>query len=213
MNTFIEQHEEEQIDETGTWLSIGDLMAGLLMVFALFLIVTLAQLYKYQEQSKSNRIVIIEEIQKGLDKAGIQSKVDLQTGSLSLTEGLNFGDNSSSINAPSKLFLKKLIPIYSQAIFLNESTSKEVLHLVIEGNADIGEGEGRALSLSLNRAEAVTSYIEQMIFPYKGQFMDKILPAARGNLDAEPKRPAYKNREVVFRFEFKSRDLTELMGK
>ncbi|MEZ8990199.1 OmpA family protein [Vibrio breoganii] len=211
MDTFLEQ-SEEQIDETGTWLSIGDLMAGLLMVFALFLIVTLAQLYEYQERSKSNRIVIIEEIQKGLDKAGIKSKVDLQTGSLALTEGLNFAKNSSQMNDPSKLFLKKLIPIYSQAIFLNEGTSEEVLHLVIEGHADAGEGKGRAMSLSLDRAEAVTSYVEEMIFPYKGQFIDKILPAARGNLDAEPKLSAYKNRKVVFRFEFKSRDLTELMG-
>ena len=137
MDTFLEQ-SEEQIDETGTWLSIGDLMAGLLMVFALFLIVTLARLYEYQEQSKSNRIVIIEEIQKGLDEAGIKSKVDLQTGSLALTEGLNFAENSSAINDASRLFLKKLIPIYSQAIFLNDGTSEEVLHLVIEGHADTG---------------------------------------------------------------------------
>ncbi|GAM73607.1 putative periplasmic protein [Vibrio ishigakensis] len=110
-------YSEEQIDETGTWLSISDLMAGLLMVFALLLIATLAQLYKYQEQSESNRVVIIEEIQRGLEKAGIESEVDLETGSLSLTEGLNFSSNSSALDSSAQEFLNKLIPIYSQAIF------------------------------------------------------------------------------------------------
>ena len=69
------------------------------------------------------------------------------------------------------------------------------------------------MSLSLSRAEVVTTYIEDMYFPYKGRFIDKVLPAARGNLDADPKLSSYKNRKVVFRFEFKSRDLTEMMGK
>lgn len=206
-------YSEEQIDETGTWLSISDLMAGLLMVFALLLIATLAQLYKYQEQSESNRVVIIEEIQRGLEKAGIESEVDLETGSLSLTEGLNFSSNSSALDSSAQEFLNKLIPIYSQAIFLNDETSEEVLHLVIEGHAAQGEGRGRAMSLSLNRAESVTSHIEQMIFAYKGRFIEKILPAARGNLDADSSLPVAQNRKVVFRFEFKSHDLTELVGK
>ncbi|GEM77846.1 OmpA family protein [Vibrio superstes] len=204
---------EELIDETGTWLSISDLMAGLLMVFALLLIATLAQLFQYQEQSKSNRVVIIEEIQKGLEKAGIESKVDLETGSLSLIEGLSFSNNRSSLDKSSRQFLNKLIPIYSQAIFLNEKTSEEVLHLVIEGHSAQGEGQGRAMSLSLSRAEAVTSHIEQMIFAYKGRFIEKILPAARGNLDADTNLSVVQNRKVVFRFEFKSHDLTELVGK
>ncbi|WP_298444472.1 OmpA family protein [uncultured Ferrimonas sp.] len=212
MEPTVEQ-ADEHIDETGSWLSIGDLMAGLLMVFALLLVVTMAELYEYQEQSESNRIVIIEEIQKGLIKAGIESKVDLETGSLSLSEGLNFKHDGAMLSPAAKSFLDKLIPIYSQAIFLNDETSVEVLHLVIEGHAAKNEGKRKAMSLSLNRAEAVTTYIERMIFPYKGRFLDKALPAARGKLDADDQLPAQGNRKVVFRFEFKSHDLTELRGQ
>ncbi|WP_394151542.1 OmpA family protein [Vibrio maritimus] len=204
---------EESIDETGSWLSISDLMAALLMVFALLLVVTMAELFEYQEQSESNRIVIIEEIQKGLDKAGIKSKVDIETGALSLSEGLSFSHNGYTLSNSAEQFLDKLIPIYSQAIFLNEHTSQEVLHLVIEGHAAQGEGARSAMSLSLNRAESVTRYIEEMIFPYKGRFVGKILPAARGNLDMDRSAERAENRKVVFRFEFKSHDLSELRNK
>jgi outer membrane protein OmpA-like peptidoglycan-associated protein len=202
--------DEQQIDETGTWLSISDLMAGLLMVFALLLIVTLAQLFEFQEKSKSNRIIIVEEIQKGLERVGIQSQIDVQ-GTLSLVEGLHFEQDSAEINSEGRAFLKKLIPVYSQAIFTNAETAKEVNYLIIEGHSDKGEGGKHAMSLSIRRAEAVSNYIESTPFHYKGRFIEKILPAGRGSHDASSELMPKENRKVIFRFEFKSHDLTELL--
>ncbi|MEZ9141679.1 MULTISPECIES: chemotaxis protein MotB [unclassified Shewanella] len=212
--------EEQQIDETGTWLSISDLMAGLLMVFALLLIVTLAQLFEFQEQSKSNRIIIIEEIQKGLEEVGIESQIDSK-GTLSLVEGLQFDANSAHIDEKGQDFLSKLIPIYSRVIFQERNNidkdtsdiSEEVNYLVIEGHADLLEGKNNGMSLSLRRAEAVTNWLETSIFPYKGDLLNKVLPAGRGSLEANPNLPANDNRKVIFRFEFKSHDITELMKK
>jgi outer membrane protein OmpA-like peptidoglycan-associated protein len=208
---------DQQIDETGNWLSISDLMAGLLMVFALLLIVTLAQLFEFQEQSKSNRIIIVEEIQKGLDRVGIQSTIDTQ-GTLSLVEGLYFESGSAEINSEGREFLKKLIPVYSQAIFTNAETAEEVNYLIIEGHSDKAEGHSdkpkkdkHAMSLSIRRAEAVSNYIGSSPFHYKGKFIEKILPAGRGSHDASSELNPKENRKVIFRFEFKSHDLTELI--
>ncbi|MEZ8946201.1 hypothetical protein AB4510_02010 [Vibrio sp. 10N.222.54.B12] len=203
--------ESEEVDQTGTWLSISDLMAGILMVFTLLLIATLAQLLDYEEQSRNNRVIIIEGLQEGLEKAGIESRIDPLTGSLSLTEGLEFDAGQYSLKPKGKEFLDKLIPIYSQVIFQSQEISDEVLHLVIEGHADKSEVKGRGLSLSVRRSEAVINHLDSMIFHYKGQFLNKILPAGRGNLDADLSLDPAENRKVVFRFEFQSHDLKELI--
>lgn len=209
----IQNHQNDQkFDETGTWLSISDLMAGLLMVFALLLIVALAQLFEFQEQSKSNRIIIIEQLQKGLEAVGIESHIDSK-GTLSLVEGLQFEHGSAEINANGQEFLKKLIPVYSQAIFQNVDTAEEVNYLIIEGHADKNEAEKHSMSLSIRRAESVTNLLQTMPFHYKAKFLNKILPAGRGDHDANTNLTSDKNRKVLFRFEFKSHDLTELLEK
>ncbi|MGF1692362.1 OmpA family protein [Photobacterium kagoshimensis] len=207
------QPAQDELDQTGTWLSISDMMAGILMVFILLLITTLAQLLDYEEQSKNNRVIIIEGLQEGLYKADIHSVIDPVTGSLSLTESLEFDAGKYQLKPQGKKFLEKLIPIYSQVIFQSQEISDEVLYLVIEGHADKNEAPKRGLSLSVRRAEAVINQLDTMIFHYKGQFMRKVLPAGRGNLDADPELTAKQNRKVIFRFEFQSHDLTELIRK
>ncbi len=209
----IDSRQDEQIfDETGAWLSISDLMAGLLMVFALLLIVALAQLSELQKQSKSNRIIIIEQIQKGLTDVGIESFLD-EKGTLSLVDGLQFEHGSAEINAQGLEFLKKLIPVYSQAIFQNANTATEVNYLIIEGHAAHNESAKNALSLSVRRAEEVTKVLQDLPFHYKAKFMNKILPAGRGDFDANKALPPEKNRKVLFRFEFKSYDPADYLDK
>ena len=212
MNTFLIQKKETEIDETGAWLSISDLMAGILMIFVLLLISTLARLMEFEEQANKNRVIIIEALQTELTKASIDSIIDPKTGSMSLADGLLFSSNSASLKPAGKRFLNKLIPIYSQVIFQSDEISNEVLFLVIEGHADRSENKRRVMSLSVRRAEAVIEYIEKMTFPYKGPFIRKILAAGRGSSDANVNLSAQQNRKVIFRFEFQSHDLTELMA-
>ena len=202
---------KNSVDETGAWLSISDLMAGLLMVFALLLITTLAQLLEYEEQSNSNRVIIIEGLQNGLRNAGIDSTVDSNTGSVSLADSVLFEAGSSILKPSGRQFLSKLVPVYSQVIFQSKEISQEVLYLVIEGHTDLNESKGSGMKLSINRAQAVVDYIDDMIFPYKGVFLRKILAAGRGNHDAAPNLEAVENRKVLFRFEFQSHDLKDMV--
>jgi hypothetical protein len=74
-NEFFKTPNQE-IDETGAWLSIGDLMSGLLMIFSLLLIVALLQLTEAAEESKESRIIIIQSLQKTLAEEGINAKIN-----------------------------------------------------------------------------------------------------------------------------------------
>jgi len=212
MDTYTVQKPDNSVDETGAWLSISDLMAGILMIFVLLLISTFARLMEFDEQANKNRVIIIEGLQTELTKANIDSIIDPNTGSMSLEDSVLFTSGSASLKPQGKHFLNKLIPIYSQVIFQSEDISDEVLFLVIEGHADSRENPRKAMSLSMRRAEAVIEYIDNMTFHYKGKFVRKILAAGRGSLDADSNLSAQKNRKVLFRFEFQSHDLTELMA-
>ncbi|MEH6628882.1 MAG: OmpA family protein [Motiliproteus sp.] len=210
-NTRYIRSEDTDVDESGAWLSISDLMSGLLMVFALLLIVSLAQLLELTEQSKSKRVIIIEGLQQGLEKADISSAVNAETGAIALSETVLFNKGSARLKTSGKRFLDELIPIYSQVIFQSQDIADEVLYLVIEGHSDREGSSQNAMKLSLDRAYSVVAYIHTMTFPYKGAFIRKILAAGRGDIDARRNDNEGQFRKVVFRFEFLSHDLTEMI--
>ena len=205
-------HElEDEADDTGAWLCVSDLMAGLVMIFALLLVTSLIQLLEMDKEQKNKRYIIIEQLKEDLLEAGIKSEVHPETGSFSLAEGLTFASNSSKLNVSGREFLDKLMPIYGRVIFQEKGNSNEVLHLVIEGHADQSEALNNHLSLSIRRAEAVVNHIENLVFSYKAPFLRKILPAGRGNYDSDPSLSPELNRNVTFRFEFQSHDLAEMI--
>ena len=104
------------IDETGAWLSIGDLMSGLLMLFALLLIVTLLQLTKEAEKKQNSRIVIIRALEQQLKEKGITAEVDKKTGDISILDSVLFDKNSYELKPEGKAFLGGFIPLYAKVI-------------------------------------------------------------------------------------------------
>ncbi|MDP5133112.1 MAG: chemotaxis protein MotB, partial [Paraglaciecola sp.] len=79
------QHDRySSSEDTGSneWLSVSDLMAGLLMVFALLVVATLFQLKQAQEENKNKRIVIIQALQKQFNDNGINAQVNPETGDI-----------------------------------------------------------------------------------------------------------------------------------
>jgi len=53
-------------EDSGIWLSIGDLMSGLLMFFALLFITVMVQLKQYQEAIDRLPVVVLNAIEKDL---------------------------------------------------------------------------------------------------------------------------------------------------
>ena len=79
---------EEEVDESGAWLSIGDLMSALLMIFALLLISALVQISQSEESSKTKRILIIQGINKALSEANIAVEANPVTGDISILDSV-----------------------------------------------------------------------------------------------------------------------------
>lgn len=190
-------------EETGVWLSVGDLMSVLLMIFALLLISALVQISEVYEESQNTRVVIIKGINDALNSAGIEVKADSETGDISITDSILFDFNEHTLKSSGKEFLNKFIPIYSDVIFQSEATAEEVSRIVIEGHSSSEGSFNRNMELSVLRANSVIAFINSMAFENKPRFFEKVVISGRGQLEANQKEAVASDRKVKFRFQFK----------
>ena len=207
--------EDEQEQESGVWLSISDLMSGLLLFFALLFIATQIQLQKkieelrmYQEALKNLPLIVVTAIEEGVGGDAVQ--VDPETGDVSLDDKILFAEGESELKAEGKAFLNKFIPVYSKVIFSKEEFDKEIARVVIEGHTSSTGSDEANRALSLERALSVTNYIfsDQLNFPNEKRFEKKILISGRGEIDANQTIDDPKDRKVTFRFQLRRPDFT-----
>lgn len=200
---------EEQ--DSGVWLSVGDLMSGLLMFFALLFIAVSAQLLNYQELIKDLPQKILSAVQDKVGEKGSFS-IDAQTGDISLEDKILFNEGKAVLNLQGQKFLSEFIPLYSEIIFSNPEYEKQVIRIIIEGHTS-SKGEEKAnLELSFKRALAVNEYIATLDFPTKDKFKQKLLAGGRGEIDANQNFDDPKDRKVMFRFQFKREDLQQIFN-
>ena len=187
MDSF-EQFEpdlELEEDNSGIWLSISDLMSGLLMFFALLFIVVQVQLQEYQELYKKLPLAIQQTLQQKLgDKYAFE--VDPETGGVTIGDSILFDEGSAELKPVGKQFLREFIPIYSDVIFSDKLFDRQITRVVIEGHTSSKGSEKANMELSLRRALSVSDYIfsQQLVFKTKQQFKQKILASGRGEIDA-----------------------------
>ncbi len=220
--------EDTPVEDGGIWLSIGDLMSGLLMFFALLFVTVQLQLQEKLlevarlEKTLQEKIAQLEQYQEAFDRLpaailaalnqemppGTQLNVDPRTGDVSIPDAILFDENSAELKAEGKQFLQQFVPIYSRVIFGSDLFDRQITRIIVEGHTS-SKGEERAnMSLSLRRSLAVTDYIlsDALNFPSKPQFVQKILAAGRGESDANRDRDDPSDRKVVFRFQLRRQD-------
>ncbi|UTT84698.1 OmpA family protein [Vibrio pelagius] len=190
-------------EESGVWLSIGDLMSVLLMIFALLLISALVQISEVHENSQNTRIVIIKGINDKLEGAGIEVQANSETGDISILDSILFDRNDYRLKLSGKAFLDQFVPIYSDVIFQSKQTSDEVSRIVIEGHSSSEGSFDRNMELSVLRANSVAKYINSMDFAHKLPFFDKAMISGRGPIEANQEATDPADRKVKFRFQFK----------
>lgn len=216
MNGF-EQFEpdiELEEDNAGIWLSISDLMSGLLMFFALLFIVVQVQLQEYQEIYKKLPLAIQQALQQKLgDKYAFE--VDPETGGVTIGDSILFDEGSAKLKPAGKQFLKEFIPTYSNVIFSDELFDRQITRVVIEGHTSSRGSDRANMELSLRRALSVSDYIfsQQLNFKTKQPFKQKILASGRGEIDADQSKDNPSDRKVVFRFQFRREDFGELLKR
>lgn len=200
---------ERDIDETGAWLSIGDLMSGLLMLFALLLVVSLLQLKEQEEAKERSRIVIIQSLKKALDAKGINAEVNEKTGDISIMDSVLFDTDSAILNAKGIKFLMDFIPLYSHVLLNDQDIREQITFLVIEGHTSSSGSWGYNMNLSMERAGAVYNIVDRMDFKNKASMLKKLMVAGRGKASARIGEESSEDRKVVFRIQFRGDEFYE----
>jgi outer membrane protein OmpA-like peptidoglycan-associated protein len=215
MNNFtfdeIEIETENAEDEDASiYLSIGDLMSGVLMFFALLFITALLQL---AEKDTPKRMVIGNVVGE-MKSNNINVKVNPDTGDISIQESILFAKGSTKLKPEGKAFLRRFIPVYSGVIFSKPEFEKEISRVVIEGHTSSDGDDKTNLQLSVLRSSSVYNYIfYDMNFDTKAPLSKKILAAGRGEIEADQQTDNPADRKVLFRFQFRTDELTESSRK
>ncbi|MCG6133534.1 MAG: OmpA family protein [Nostoc sp. LLA-1] len=197
-------------DDSNIYLSIGDLMSGLLMFFALLFITALLQL---AEKDVPKRLVIGNVVGE-MKSNNINVKVNPETGDISIQESILFAKGSTELKPEGKAFLRSFVPVYSGVIFSRPEFEQEISRVVIEGHTSSEGDEQINLELSVMRSASVHKYIFSDInFPTKTSLSQKILAAGRGEIESDQSRDNPGDRKVVFRFQFRSDELNKDINK
>ncbi|RUT08177.1 membrane protein [Dulcicalothrix desertica PCC 7102] len=205
LETDISEEEDGSV-----YLSIGDLMSGLLMFFALLFITALLQLAERDEPKR----VVIGNVVEAMQSKNIDVKVNPDNGDISIRESILFDKGSAELKPQGKAFLRDFIPAYSDVILSKPEFDKEVSRVVIEGHTSSAGDYKDNMELSLRRSASVTRFIfDEMKFSKQERFSQKILAAGRGEIEAEDRYDKPSDRKVVFRFQFRSEEVGDKLRK
>ena len=202
MDNFMSNEIETEIiddEDSSTYLSISDLMSGLLMFFALLFITTLLQLAEKDAPKRK----LIDEITQAIENKNIDVETDKETGDISIRDSILFEKGSTELKPAGKDFLRQFIPTYSGVIFSKPEFEKEINRVVIEGHTSSDGDDISNLKLSVLRSSSVSKFIfEEIKFPTKNALREKILAAGRGEVEADKKSDNPSDRKVIFRLRF-----------
>lgn len=232
LSDFETESTKPEDENSSVLLSIGDLMSGLLMFFALLFILVQIQLQQ-QVKKLEEKMARIAELERQLEDyrkafealpqtiaATLEAKlgakdiftVDPVTGDVSIRDRILFDKDSAQLKPAGKKFLRSFIPIYSQVVFSSPQFSDRIARIALEGHTSSAGTEGNNLSLSLERALSVSNYIfsNEVNFPTKAQLKQKILVSGRGETDAKQTADDPRDRKVVFRFQLRRENFENL---
>ncbi|MGL4500775.1 MAG: OmpA family protein [Planktothrix sp.] len=202
--------QEEQ--DSGVYLSIGDLMSGLLMFFALLFITVMVQLKQVQDRVSELPQQLIA-VLEGLPQGKI-IKIDQKTGDVSIPDAILFDKGSAELKPEGKKFLREFIPQYSKVIFSNPAFEDTVTRVIVEGQTSSLGNDQYNMDLSLKRSLSVYNYIfsKGFTFETKSKFKTKLMAAGRGEVEANQKIDDPRDRRVVFRFQLKQIDWDKFLN-
>lgn len=202
---MIEQNTDTmQQNHQSEWLSISDLMSGLMVLFALLVVVTLWQLKVVQERTENTRVMVIQALQQQFNANGINAEVNPETGDITLLDSVLFDHNERELKPEGIDFLDKFIPIYTSTIFSNPDIASEISRIIIEGHTSSDGVIGYNMTLSLQRANSVFQFINNMNIVNADDLISILQVSGRGPLDASKAGIVSNDRKVIFKMQFKN---------
>ena len=154
-------------DENPFNLSLGDLMAGLLLIFVLLLSFVMLRLENLiaERRSQLEQLDDRERIKKLLirrllkELAEFDVEVDPDTGVIRIKEGILFDFGEDELKQSGKAFLRRFTPKYVGILLSDPLVKEHIAQVIIEGHTDNVGGYEYNLSLSLRRANSVAAYL------------------------------------------------------
>lgn len=209
-------------EQSSYWMSYSDLMAALLLMFALLLMVSILdnQLAVEEKDRLIEEMIgvktkIIEELVKAFEDSNLEMEVDPQTGAIRFSGGVFFETDSSTISLQGRKYLEQFIPKYI-GILLSPQFKDEIAQIIVEGHTDTQGGYLYNLRLSQNRALSVVQEIFKEDFPqFEHQEELKKVITANGRsysvpvVDQQGNIIADQSRRVEFKFRLKDEELIE----
>lgn len=220
------------------WMSYSDMMSGLLLIFVLFLSISI---FQFNEQSKllteqseeikiqqekidsiiGVRTQLIEALKKQFKDSNLEIDIDSQTGAIRFSSGVFFDINKYTLKPSGKAYLSKFIPLYIN-VLLNKENSKYISEIIIEGHTDTNGTYMYNLDLSQKRAFEVTKYIlsdefKEITNEEKNR-LRKIITANGRSFsnpikNKEGRVDLDKSRRVEFKFRLKDEEMIQEMNR
>lgn len=166
------------------WASYSDLMAGLLMIFALTTVITLldikGRLAEPTELVKEWEKVV-DSICRDRDLAQIDNvEVDCNTGALVISEkSLRFGFAKTELGAEAEAVLRQAVPKYLEIVYRYPKFLEKIEVIEISGHTDRPDGRNANPYISRERAGQVLSFLmdEPKMKPYLSLLREKAITA------------------------------------
>jgi outer membrane protein OmpA-like peptidoglycan-associated protein len=166
------------------WASYSDLMAGLLMIFALTMVITLLYIgYTLIEPTNAVREwkEVIDAIKNDKELCLISNiKINPDTGALVISdENLRFLFASSALSNEAKSILKQAVPKYMEIIHRYPEFLKKIEIIEISGHTDKKDARGGNPYYSRKRAGEVYDFLlkEPAMAPYEAILKSKGITA------------------------------------
>lgn len=205
------------------WMSFSDMMSSLLMIFILFLILSILQLSRQKEllvekEDEVDKIIgirqmIVDELKNEFKDSQLEIDIDPETGSITFSEGVFFDYNDYSIKDTGKNYLTEFIPQYIK-VLLNPKNKEYISEIIIEGHTDDQGSYMYNLELSQRRAFEVVKFILseefqglgdkeelQSILTANGRSFSNPIRDSQGNIIAE------SSRRVEFKFRLRDEEM------
>ncbi len=211
-----ESHKEPEY-----WISLSDMLSGLLMMFILFLTLVLLDYRTVLEEKQGEldkllgvRAHIIHALTQEFSQEHISIEVDPHTGAIRFQGGVFFEHDSTEITESGKEYLRAFIPRY-MSIILRPEFQPYISQVIVEGHTDKTGTYLYNLDLSQRRAFAVVRYVLSEDFPDfpEREAMQQVI-TANGRSYSQPLEENGvidwdKSRRVEFKFRLKEDELIQ----
>ena len=150
------------------WITMTDLMTGLVLVFIVLFFYTYLTGHVDKIQTELAQENASKSLQETLKKQDIDASIDPISGVVKISDLELFDVNSYKLSPKGKAYLDKFAPAYLDSLFSNEYLDKNIDKIIIQGHTDSQTFAGKFsddeqymknMELSLNRAYEVANYM------------------------------------------------------